>query len=61
MCEDTKSLFLLCRIGFTCFWPNGGGLKEPGPPSSFQQRYQQQQNLWDSEDDDEDEIEELND
>lgn len=41
----------MCRVGFTCFWPNGGGLKESGHSHAPQQPYRQQDE-WGSEDDD---------
>lgn len=42
---------LLHSIGFTCFWPNGGGLKEFSSPSTSSLRYQQQ-NMWECDDGD---------
>jgi hypothetical protein len=43
----------IAHLGFTCFWPNGGGLKEE---NTFRKSHQPHQQLdtWASEDDNDD-------
>ena len=43
----------IAHLGFTCFWPNGGGLEEE---NTFRKSHQphQQQDTWASEDEDDD-------
>jgi hypothetical protein len=43
----------IAHLGFTCFWPNGGGLEEENTSRKTHQPYQRQ-DVWASADDDED-------
>jgi len=48
-------IHVLILTGFTCFWPNGGGLKESGNP--FTTSTESNQSMWENETEEEDEDE----